>query len=140
MRIRAAACAILIALSPAFAGPYLNAQFGNPVGFSQGSGKAQCANPNALGYVQCVSVINMTGLAGTFTVKRSNIEVLLILYCMGADNVKNTIWAGERFIGTSDISVSGFPPITGQCWFAWQEINGNSAVANDDFEYQVVLH
>jgi hypothetical protein len=140
MRIRAAAFAILIASSPAFAGSYLNAQFGNPVGFSQGSGRAQCTNPGALGYVQCVQVVNMTGLDGTFTVKRPNIEVLLVLYCMGSDNVKNTIWAGERFIGTSDISVQFLPPITGQCWFNWQEINSNSAVANDDFEYQVVLH
>jgi hypothetical protein len=129
------ACVVLTASSPAFAGAYLNAQFGNPVGFSSGGGHLQCSNPAALPYAQCVQVANVTGFAGTFTVKRPDIEVLLQLKCNN-----EIVWAGERFIGTSDISVSGLLPITGQCWFAWQEINGNSAVANDDFEYQVVFH
>jgi len=124
---------LLMVTGPASAQSYLNAQFGNPMGFSQGNGKAQCTG-TAMPYTQCIQVSNVTGFAGTFTVKRPNIEVLLVLKC-------NTIvvWAGERFIGTSDISVSGLPPITGQCWFAWQEGNSNS-YADTDFEYQVAFH
>ena len=126
-------CAAIVFMGPAFAGAYLNAQFSNPLGFSQGNGKAQCTG-TAMPYVQCIEVTNVTGFAGTFTVKRPNIEVLLVLKCN-----TNVVWAGERFIGTSDISVSGLPPITGQCWFSWQEGNNNST-ADSDFEYQVAFH
>ncbi len=117
------------------AGRYLNAAFGNPPGFSQGDGLAQCAGA-ALPFVQCVTgIAGMTGFAGTFTVKRPGIEVLLTIIC--DDRI---VWAGERFQGTSDISVSGFA-INGPCYAAWQEGNASgSTVANGDFEYQVVFH
>ena len=139
MRMILATIAALVFVTHANA-DYLNAQFGNPLGFSQGNGKLQCANPVALPYVQCVPVTGgVHGIAGTFTVKRPNIEVLLQLKC-GPDGAGQIVWAGERFVGTSDISVAGLGGMPGPCWFLWQEINSTGyAIPNDDFEYQVVV-
>ena len=116
----------------------LGAQFGNQPGATTGSGLAQCSDWNALPYAQCTWPIgSIKGFAGTFTVKRANIEVLLQLFCGGVP-----VWMGEIYQGTTPISVMGLPPgIVWPCYFAWQENNNTGSFQpNGDFEYQLVIY
>ena len=122
---------------PAFSATYwLQGQFGNASGLTSGSGLASCSLPPPTSPpVQCVNPSSVKGLTGTVTVKRSGIELFINIICNNIDGGKSAIWAGERFKGTSDLSVSGLTGITGPCYVTWQAINNNpNKIPNGDFE------
>ena len=131
----------LLFSSPVFASAQttpMGAQFGTWPGATTGSGEVQCQSPNALPYSQCVWPPDaIKGFAGTFTVKRANIEVRLQLFCAG-----QVVWMGEAYQGTVSISVMGLPAgLLRPCWFAWQENNNSGTFTpNGDFEYQLTIY